>query len=84
MQIFIFVAILVVSFVLQAVLTPKPKSPENAKANIESDFDFPVADEGTPQIVVFGDVWLTDWYVLWHGNYSSEPITAAGGGGGKK
>lgn len=42
------------------------------------DFDFPQAEEGTPQIVVFGDVWLDDWFVLWYGNYRTTKIKSGG------
>lgn len=83
MNIWVVIAIMVVSTILQYALTPRAKSPQNADPSLESDFDFPQSEEGTPQIVVFGDVFLPDWYVLWHGNYRVEPITADGGGGKK-
>lgn len=68
-QIALFVASLVISYMLQ----PKPQKPKPAAFE---DFDFPTVDDGTPQIVIFGDVWLTDWTVIGVGNYRNEAIVA--------
>lgn len=68
-QIALFVASLVISYMLQ----PKP---QKSKPAAFEDFDFPTVDDGTPQIVVFGDVWLTDWTVIGVGNFRSEAIIA--------
>lgn len=78
-QIALFIASLVISYALQ------PKQPK-PKAAAFSDFDFPTVDDGTPQIVVFGDVWLTDWCVIGIGNYRNQPIVAKQAGlfGSKK
>jgi hypothetical protein len=67
LQIALFVVSLVVSYALQ----PKPQRP---KAAAFESFDFPTVEDGTPQIVVFGDVWLTDWTVLGVGNYRTSDI----------
>ena len=67
----------IVMMVLSAALAPKPPKP---KAAALADFDFPTADEGTPQIVVFGDVWLTDWTVIGIGNYRNQAIRKSTGG----
>ena len=69
---------LIASFVISAALAPKP---QNAKPTAFEDIDFPQADEGTPQAVVFGDCWTGDWTVLAVGNYRTQGIDA---GGGKK
>lgn len=66
-QIALFVASLVISYALQ----PKPQQPKAATAN---DFDLPKTDDGTPKVVVFGDVWLTSWCVIGSGNYRNEAI----------
>jgi|GEM_PF-2925662 len=68
-QIALFVASLIISYALQ----PKP---QRQKPAAFEDFDFPTVDDGTPQIVVFGDVWLTDWTVIGVGNYRNETIVA--------
>ncbi|UIZ57772.1 hypothetical protein LZP46_01035 [Acinetobacter sp. SCLZS86] len=68
-QIALFIVSLVVSYALQ----PKPQRP---KAAAFEEFDFPTVEDGTPQIVVFGDVWLTDWTVLGVGNYRTSNIVA--------
>lgn len=70
--------LIVASFIISAALTPKPKPPEAATAD---DFDFPKSDEGSPQAVIFGEVWSGDWMVLDVGNYRTTTITS---GGGKK
>ncbi|WP_313043282.1 hypothetical protein [Acinetobacter sp.] len=66
-QIALFVASLVISYALQ----PKPTQPKAATAN---DFDLPKTDDGTPKVVVFGDVWLTSWCVIGSGNYRNKAI----------
>lgn len=66
-QIALFVASLVISYALQ----PKPTQPKPATAN---DFDLPKTDDGTPKVVIFGDVWLTSWCVIGSGNYRNRPI----------
>lgn len=80
MQIAIAIVLLIISYAITALTAkgpPKPPPPNPFK-----DFKFPVPDEGTPQQVVFGDVWLTDWQVLWVGGYHTAQIHV--GGGGKK
>jgi len=67
---------LVASYVITAVTmkTPQPQGP----ASLE-DFDIPQVEEGTPHAVVFGDVWLEGWFVLWYGNYRTTKIKSKGG-----
>lgn len=64
-------AIFVVSAIISYALAPKQKSP---KAKTLDDFDFPQGTEGTPQIEVFGTVWVTDWMVLGVGNFRTSPV----------
>ena len=72
---FIFaIAALVVSY----LLTPKPKV-ETPKPATLDEFDFPQIEEGTPQCVIFGDVWIPDWCVLWFGNMRTSAIKSKGG-----
>lgn len=68
---FYYLAAAVVSFVLATALTPKPKTP--APATLK-DFEFPQVDEGTPQAVVFGEVWIEGWMVLSYGNLRTKSI----------
>lgn len=65
---------LVASTAIQALLV----KPQNAAASSISDFDFPQADEGTPQAVFFGDCWTEGWFVLWYGNYRTTKIKSKG------
>lgn len=66
---------LVASYAIQAILV-KPQQPQGPAAL--SDFDFPQADEGTPQAVFFGDCWTEGWMVLWYGNYRTTKIQSKG------
>lgn len=75
-----YIAILLFSTILSIALAPKPAKPEPATLE---DFEFPTAEEGTPQIIVFGDVWIDGWMVLAYGNLRTEPIEQ-GKKGGKK
>lgn len=68
-----FIAVMVASYLLSMALTPKSKNkgPEAASAD---EWEFPQADEGTPQCVFFGDCWTEDWFVLDYGNYRTTEI----------
>lgn len=65
------VALFVASLVISHLLMPKP---QNAKAAAFNDVKFPVVEDGTPKMVIFGDVWITDWCVIGVGNYRTSPI----------
>lgn len=65
---------LVASVAIQAILV----KPQNVAPTALADFDFPQADEGTPQAVFFGDCWSEGWMVLWYGNYRTEKIQSKG------
>lgn len=67
---------LIASIVISAALAPKPQS---AVAAAFEDFDFPTADEGTPQAVFFGDCWSEDWMVMSVGRYRTVAIKSKGG-----
>lgn len=69
------IGLLVVSYAVQALTMKRPKTRQNTL----DDFDIPQVEEGTPQAVVFGDVWLEGWQVLWYGNYRTTKIAAKGG-----
>lgn len=73
MPIFWAVAMLIASIIINAALAPKPSQP---KASTFADFDVPQVDEGTPQIVFFGENWTSDWQVLAYGNFRTKKITA--------
>ncbi len=69
------IGLLVVSYAVQALTMKHPKQ----RIATLDDFDIPQVEEGTPQAVVFGDVWLEGWQVLWYGNYRTTKIKAKGG-----
>lgn len=68
---FVTLLLFVASFVLQTLMV-KSTRPDPATL---SEFDFPQFDEGTPQAVIFGDVWSTGWFVAWFGNLRTVKIT---------
>lgn len=81
MQFLVAIALLVVAYAITALTASKPKGDSGPpKLN---DVKFPVPDEGTPQAVIFGDVWTKDWMVLWVGNYKTEEVHAQSAGGKK-
>ncbi|MCY1266017.1 hypothetical protein D9M68_656270 [compost metagenome] len=65
-----------VSMAISMLNQPKPQTPKPAAL---ADFDLPVADEGTPQCVFFGDCWTPDWQVLSYGNYRTSKIRTKSG-----
>lgn len=71
------IGMLIASYFISAALTPKPIKPE--RASLE-DFDYPRIEEGTPQCVIFGDVWIPDHMVLWYGNLRTSPVKSEEGG----
>jgi hypothetical protein len=76
-----YIALIVAALILSVALAPRARVPT---ASTLEDFDFPQVDEGTPQIVIFGDCWIDGWMVLSFGNLRTEPIAPEGGGGGGK
>ena len=76
MPMFLFaVALMIASYAITALMTPKPTTPKPAAFD---EFDLPQTEEGTPQAVIFGDVWTPDWIVLWYGNYRTSAVKSDG------
>ena len=73
----IAIVMMVASYIIQTALAPKQQQPLPDGLD---KFDFPQIDDGTPQCVCFGDVWIKDWMVLAVGNYRTSPIKAPSGG----
>jgi hypothetical protein len=69
-------ALFIVSAVLSIALRPKVKPPPAATM---SDVNLPTIKSGTPVYVVFGDVWIDNWFVLWYGDMSTTPIKEKSG-----
>lgn len=72
-------AFLVISYTIQALTAKKPQVDVPQPSQLK-DFNFPQFDEGTPESVVFGDVWCDDWMILYYGNLRSVAITQKRGG----
>lgn len=64
-------AIFIVSLLVAYATQPKPPA---AKPAAFGELDFPQSAEGTPQAVIFGDVWTEDWMVLGVGNFRTTEI----------
>jgi hypothetical protein len=62
-----------ISVLITTAMAPKParREPEQFE-----DLDFPQVEDGTPQCVVFGDVWVKDWTILGLGNYRTTEMRA--------
>lgn len=60
-----------ISLLITTAMAPKParREPEQFE-----DLDFPQVEDGTPQCVVFGDVWISDWTILGLGNYRTTEM----------
>ena len=70
-----YFVVLIISSLLSYALSPRPATPQPATLE---DFQFPQVNEGTPQVVVFGDCWLEGWTVLSYGDLRSDAITSGG------
>jgi hypothetical protein len=79
----IVAAVLLIASAAITALASSPAKSQITQPNQFKDFQFPVPEEGTPQAVIFGDVWTNDWQVLWVGNYQTKPIYASTSGGKK-
>lgn len=66
-----------VSFVVTALLAPKPKI-ENARASTLDDLKFPQASEGSPTPICLGKVRLRAPNTLWVGAFRAEAVTEKG------
>jgi hypothetical protein len=73
------IALLIISYTITALTAKKPASTD-AKPATFADFNFPQYQEGTPQPVIFGDVWTSDWMVLYTGQLRTEAIRQKSGG----
>lgn len=74
--------LMVLSYTITALTTKKPATTTPAPATL-NDFNFPQHEEGTAQMVVFGDVWIEDPFILYYGNLSNQAIRTESGGGKK-
>ena len=66
--------LMVASYVIQSIVM-KPQT--QAPAGLE-EFDFPQAEEGTPEAIFFGDNWTKGFQVLWYGNMRTKKIKSKG------
>jgi hypothetical protein len=68
---------LVASYAISSLITPSGGG-EPAKPGSLEDFNFPQVEEGTSQMVIFGDVIVEDYQILWYGNLRTEPVKSEG------
>lgn len=76
MEIITGLVLLVASVLISAAIAPKQVPPDPTAFE---DIDFPMAEDGTPQCVIFGDCWSGDWTVLAVGDYRTTAIQSSGG-----
>jgi hypothetical protein len=67
-------ALFVISFLLTALLTPKPEF-ENARPQQLNDVNFPRATEDAPIPLILGKARMNAPNTIWFGDFSSIPIT---------
>lgn len=73
------IIMMIVSTAINYANRPKIQPPKPAAFE---QFEFPLAEEGTRQYVIFGDVWIKDWIVLSYGNFRTSKIQTKGGKSG--
>lgn len=66
---------MILSYGLQIAMTKKPQKPT---ASTPKDADFPQIEEGTGQLVVFGQRCTGSWQVLNYGNVTTKAIKSKG------
>lgn len=71
------IVIALIMLAVSMLLSMMLMKPNKVKPASLDDFDFPLKEDGTPQTVVFGDVWLTGPMVCWYGNYRTKKIKAS-------
>ncbi len=76
MEITTAIILLITSIIISASIAPKV---QDRRPEAFEEIDFPQADEGTRQCVIFGDCWSGDWMVLAVGNYRTQEIRGSGG-----
>lgn len=75
-DVLVILALMIVSATITALTAKRPAVTPDPAPSLLSDFQIPNITEGTAQTVVFGDVWLTSWQVLWYGDLETEAIKA--------
>lgn len=80
MDLFTMFAVLIVASlgVNYIAMQNQPGAPKQKPVAME-DFEFPQAEEGTPQAITFGDCWTEDWMVLGVGNYRTSKVRTKSG-----
>lgn len=70
------IIMMVVSMIISIAMAPKATQPQPGTYD---DMNIPQVDEGTPQTVIFGEVWISDWFVLATGNFRTQKVSAKQG-----
>ena len=69
----------IISALTMFLFRPETKGGQRAKKQAFEADRMPHVDEGDPQYVIFGDVWIDSWQVLSFGNPRSKPIKTSQG-----
>jgi hypothetical protein len=70
------VIFMIISAYISYSMMPKV---QNRTPEAFADIEFPQFEEGTPQAVIFGDCWSSDWAVIAVGDYRTEEIRGESG-----
>jgi len=70
------IAILIISAIVQRALAPKPPQPKAASLG---DFNVPTASEDRRIPVAFGTITTKSPNVVWYGDLETKPIKKKGG-----
>lgn len=77
----VLLAQLVIALIVTTALMPSAAQQQTREAEKQKDINFPQAEEGTPEAVIFGDCWSGDWTILSIGRYRTEAIEKTQDGG---
>ena len=68
-----------ISLLTMFLVRPEQGAQQSASKMAFDPESMPKVDEGAPQCVVFGDVWINDWQVLSFGNPRTKAIKMSSG-----
>jgi hypothetical protein len=73
------IAIAIIIMIVTTLVTAMMMKPQKQKAASLDDFNLPTYEDGTPQLVLFGDGWVSGPMMVFYGNLRTKKIKASGG-----
>lgn len=71
----VMIVVVIVSALVSYATRPHPQDPQPSTLN---DVSIPTIQQGTAVAVVFGTVWIDQWFVLYYGDLANQPIKSGG------